>query len=452
MTSEAMPRPAARDGRQPEDGGGSQISVEAAWEKALIPTTGGQAALLVRVTAPPLPAAARRVPLDVAFVLDRSGSMRSGKLDLAKEGVSLALSRLRDADLTALVAYDHEVATIQSLAAATPRLKAGLRLALHGVDPGGSTYLSGGWLAGCQELADAPAIAGDGDASRIRRVILLTDGLANVGLLDPRKLAEHAGQLRTRSIATTTLGVGQDFDEGLLSAMAEAGGGNFQYAADAAALREFFARELQELLSIVATNAIVTLALPPGVSAALVSAFPAAKRDSALDVAIGDMAAGDAIEVLFGVDVVPGREGGRLPLGVIASWTDPREDRRYAVDASPASLRWVAPLRAEAEAGDADVAERAALQRAAAERRAGLELDRAGRFAEARAKMRDAYVMVSAAPMTEAVRQELEDSFELAEAPPTAAYGSHERKTAQHREALRRRGRITQSEEHSTAP
>src|SRR3954449_4283600 len=115
--------------------------VEARWEKPLIAANGGEVTLLVRVIAATDEIeTSRAAPLDVAFVLDRSGSMHGGKLDLAKEGVDLAVARLRDADRTALVVYDDEVDTVQPLAPATPRLKASLRLALHGVDPGGSTY------------------------------------------------------------------------------------------------------------------------------------------------------------------------------------------------------------------------------------------------------------------------------------------------------------------------
>jgi Ca-activated chloride channel family protein len=226
MTNDSTPCQHAAN-HQETAGCSNTPRLDARWEKPLIAATGGEATLLVRVIAATDDEidAGRAAPLDVAFVLDRSGSMRGGKLDLAKEGVDLAVARLRDADRTALVVYDDEVDTVQPLALATPRLKASLRLALHGVDPGGSTYLSGGWVAGCHQLAEAPPVRNAGStASRIRRVILLTDGLANVGILDPTVLARHAGELRRRGIATTTVGVGQDFDEGLLSAMAEAGG------------------------------------------------------------------------------------------------------------------------------------------------------------------------------------------------------------------------------------
>jgi Ca-activated chloride channel family protein len=442
MTNDDVHIPSPPSGRQYDGEERGQLAVEARWEKTLVSAAGGDATLLVRVSAAPEATERRRVPLDVAFVLDRSGSMQGGKLDLAKEGVSLAVARLRDADRTALVVYDTEVIAIQPLAAATPRLKASLRLALHGVDPGGSTYLSGGWIAGCQELAEAPAIDEQGGQTRIRRVILLTDGLANVGMVTPHELARHASELRARGIATTTLGVGQDFDEGLLSAMAEAGGGNFQYAADAEALRAFFSRELQTLFRVTATGLTVTLALPPDTSADLVSAFPASSRGGAFDVAVGDVSTGDEIECVFTIHMTSGTIGERVPLGVIVSWTDPHADARRTIDASPEPLRRVEQHVVAAVPTDPSVTECAARCRAAAARRAGLELDRAGRFAESRASMMRSRSLLAAAPMTDAVRQDIEESNMLASAPVTSAYSSHQRKTAQYREDQRRRGRL----------
>jgi Ca-activated chloride channel family protein len=444
MTNDSTPRRDAANHHPESTGRSNSPRVEAQWEKPLIAASGGEATLLVRIIAATEDETetSRAAPLDVAFVLDRSGSMQGGKLDLAKEGVDLAVAWLRDADRAALVVYDDEVDTVQPLAPATPRLKASLRLALHGVDPGGSTYLSGGWIAGCHQLAEAtPAAPADSTATRIRRVILLTDGLANVGILDPGVLGRHAGELRRRGIATTTVGVGQDFDEGLLSAMAEAGGGNFQYVAGPDGLRAFFAQELQELFSVSATGLAVTLVLPSGVDAELVSAFPVETRESALDVAIGDLAAGDEIDLVFAVRAGHGNAGDLLRVGVTACWTDPRADARREIDARLDPLRRAEASEVTAATPDDLVVERAARQRAAAERRVGLELDRAGRFAESRARMRVSQDFLAAAPMTAEVQDDLAESVALASAPPTSAYGSHTRKSAQLRETLRRRGR-----------
>jgi Ca-activated chloride channel family protein len=444
MTNDSTPRQNTANDQPETNGHSNPPIVEAHWEKPLVAASGGEATLLVRIIAATEDdtETSRATPLDVAFVLDRSGSMRGGKLALAKEGVDLAVTRLRDADRTALVVYDDEVDTVQPLAPATPRLKASLRLALHGVDPGGSTYLSGGWIAGCHQLAEATPVAdADSTASRIRRVILLTDGLANVGILDPGVLGQHAGELRRRGIATTTVGVGQDFDEGLLSAMAEAGGGNFQYVAGPEGLRAFFAHELQELFSVAATGLTVTLVLPPGVDAELVSAFPLETRGNALEVAIGDLPAGDEIDLVFTLRAGYGNAGDLLPVGLTACWTDPRADARRELNATLNPLRRAEAPDVMAATPDDLVVERSALQRAAAERRAGLELDRAGRYVESRARMLQSRAYLAAAPMTPLVENDLAMTEELASAPATSAYGSHARKSAQLREDQRRRGR-----------
>jgi Ca-activated chloride channel homolog len=269
----------------------------------------------------------------------------------------------------------------------------------------------------------------------------LTDGLANVGILDPSELARHAGQLRRRGIATTTIGVGADFDEGLLSAIAEAGGGNFQYIANPDELRTFFARELQELFTVAATGLKITVTLPHGMTGDLIAAFPVDAQLGSLEVSIGDLPAGDAIDLVFALRASPGEVGDLLPVGIKACWTDARTDSRRQFDASPGALRRSEPEEVAKIAPDSAVAERAALQRAAAERRAGLELDRAGRYAESRQRMARSQAFLQAAPATLEVKASLLESDMLAAAPSTAAYSSHDRKLAQQREELRRRGR-----------
>src|SRR5688572_1796919 len=107
------------------------VGFEPRWEKALIPPAGGAATLLLRITPPAqAPAGGRRAPLDVAFALDRSGSMSGEKLALVKEAVDVAVRLLREEDRVALVAYDNRVTVVQPIAAASTRTKTALRLAL----------------------------------------------------------------------------------------------------------------------------------------------------------------------------------------------------------------------------------------------------------------------------------------------------------------------------------
>ncbi|HEX5992092.1 MAG TPA: hypothetical protein VFY70_05945, partial [Thermomicrobiales bacterium] len=130
-----------------------------------------------------------------------------------------------------------------------------------------------------------------------------------------------------------------------------------------------------------------------------------------------------------------------LPVGVTACWTDPRADARREFNATLNPLRRAEKPELTAVTPDDFVVEHAARQRAAAERRAGLELDRVGRFAESRARMRQSQAFLAAAPMTVEVQADLAETMSLASASPTIAYGSHVRKSAQLREDQRRRGR-----------
>lgn len=423
---------------------GAPLEISARWARPLVAASGGEATLLVRVAggagAPP-EGGARRPPVDVSFVLDRSGSMAGKKLALVKKAVDVAIGHLGDDDRAALVVYDHSVQTLHHLAAATPRTKTAIRLALHGVDPGGSTNLAGGWLTGCGELGQEPARPAGNGAMRIRRALLLTDGLANVGIVDAAELTAHADALRQRGVGTTTLGVGLDFDEALLSGMAEAGGGNFQFIERADELRAFFAREVNDLLTVTAAGLRLSLTLPPEVAAALVNPFPCERQGDRIEVALGDLPASDELHLVFLVRVPAGPVGTAHRVAMTATWADPAADVRRTTDLAPARLLLADPATVALAALDPDIAEQAALQRAAAERRAAMRLDRAGRYDDARARMRAAADALRAAPMTAAIMDELRVTANLAAAPASAPYAEDVRKRATFDAFRRARGK-----------
>ncbi|MFN8566275.1 MAG: VWA domain-containing protein [Kouleothrix sp.] len=112
------------------------------------------------------------------------------------------------------------------------------------------TDISGGWLTGCREVAAYQAVEG------IHRALLLTDGLANRGIIDIEELAQYARELRRRGVATSTFGVGLDFNEQLLEALAEQGG-HFYYIERPEQIPTVFRRELGELLTVVTRGVCV---------------------------------------------------------------------------------------------------------------------------------------------------------------------------------------------------
>ena len=204
------------------------ITVDAAWERSALRLTRDETALMLTISAhrQAAPQRSARAPIDIGFVLDRSGSMGGDKIELVKEAVNHAINHLGLDDRVSLVIFDNEIDVIQRLAPATTTVREAIRQNLRQVEARGGTNLSDGWLTGCQQLADiSPTSAG----ARLQRVILLTDGQANDGITDHTELATHAAALRRRGISTTAMGVGHGFDEVLLSTLVEAGGGNFAY-------------------------------------------------------------------------------------------------------------------------------------------------------------------------------------------------------------------------------
>lgn len=418
------------------------LSLDARFERPVVAAAGADLALMVRIAARTAPVAGqRRAPLDVAFVLDRSGSMSGEKLDLAKEAVDVAVSLLHDEDRVALVTFDNEVEVPQTLTAATGRAKAALRLALHGIDAAATTNLSGGWLAGCQELATAA----DGDRDRrLRRALLLTDGLANVGITAPAELMHHATQLRLRGVTTTALGVGLDFDEVVLSGMAEAGGGNFRYIGHPRELRAFFEREIGELLRVVGIAPQLEVTLPHGMRATLINAFPTRRNGQIVTVDLRDLAAGDEVTLIFDVHVAPGGAGTVHQPSLRLTWVDPATDRRETREEQTSPLTLAIREEAKEAPVDAEVAEGAARERASRERRRAIELDRAGQFAEARMMFGRAASILSAAPQSLQVQAELRDSLDLAAADATVGLAEDVRKLRLSLDHGRSRGRRDQ--------
>ena len=185
--------------------------------------------VLVRIVAPSQPAdvvATPRAPLDLALVIDRSGSMSGRPLEAALESAARIVSGLRSDDRVAVVAFDSEIEVVQPLVAATDRTSLVQRI--RSIDARGSTDLFGGWEEAVKQLA--PFTRKD----RIARVILLSDGQANQGLVNEQEIFARVTKAAGAGITTSTVGLGHGFNESLMTGMATAGEGvaNFGQTAD----------------------------------------------------------------------------------------------------------------------------------------------------------------------------------------------------------------------------
>jgi len=269
-----------------------------------------------------------RLPLDVALVLDRSGSMGGEKIALARGAARQAIDLLRSDDRFAVVVYDDVVDLLAESAPATADARHQANDALAHTEARGATDLAGGWLRGCEQVGLSLR---DGT---IGRCFLLTDGLANRGITDQHELLRHAEELRLRGVSTSTFGVGADFDERLLKGIAERSGGRFYFLEHPRQIPDLLAGEMGEALEIVARGATLTVELPRGASAEVVGGFFLRRAGGSMRIELGDLVSRQELEVLLAIRFPTGVEGQRMRAGFSFG------DLDGAVDATEAVVEW----------------------------------------------------------------------------------------------------------------
>jgi Ca-activated chloride channel family protein len=248
---------------------------------------------MLELTAPQAPKTKERRPLHLALVIDRSGSMAGDKLETTKACASYLARRLAPTDELAVVAYDDEVRLALPLGPVGSTQLA-LGQALHLIQPGGSTNLSGGWLKGVEQLRAVPG--GNGP----KKVLLLTDGLANQGVTDHDALVEMAKRAGDDGVGTTTIGFGAGFDENLLTAMADAGAGNAYFAESPEEAPGIFTQEFEGLVALVAQNLSVEIRPREEVRMlGVLNEYPAVPVPGGLQVQLGDAYGEERRRVVF---------------------------------------------------------------------------------------------------------------------------------------------------------
>lgn len=216
--------------------------------------------IIVKVTldAPPPPAHIPRPAVNLSLVLDRSGSMAGQKLTHAKAAAIEALKRLGHRDLFSLVVYDH---TVESrVPAQSARYTEGIIPRIQQIEAGGNTALFGGVSQGAAEIRKH--IEGE----YIHRIILLSDGLANVGPSTPEDLGRLGVALSKEHISVTTIGVGTDYNEDLMARLSQKSDGNIYFVESSVDLPRIFSAELGEVLSVVARNVTIEVKTASGVT------------------------------------------------------------------------------------------------------------------------------------------------------------------------------------------
>jgi Ca-activated chloride channel family protein len=235
--------------------------------------------------------------VDLVIVLDCSGSMNGRKISDARQALLDLLAGLSAADRFALITYSDGVQQVSGLQHVTAARRRQLETLIGTVTAAGATNLSAGLLAGMNLIASA---AGSGNTAK---VILISDGLANRGITDSTRLSTMAAVAVEKEFAVSTVGVGNDFNEQLMSAIADSGAGNYYYLENPAAFVEVFQKEFGYARATVATHVSISLKLSQGISLVDAAGYPVRTQNDGAVFYPGDLRAGQTRKLFLTLQV-----------------------------------------------------------------------------------------------------------------------------------------------------
>ncbi|MEM7603024.1 MAG: VWA domain-containing protein [Verrucomicrobiota bacterium] len=268
-----------------------------------------------------------RMPLNLAIVLDRSGSMSGGKLEQAKQAAEMLVDQLGPKDVLSLVVYESEVKVVLPAGKIGKRHSEIKRL-IRRIQTGGSTALYGGVEKGGKELSEFLS------KERINRVMLLSDGIANVGPSSNREIARLGSQLAKGGMPVTTIGLGADYNETLMTALAEASDANYYYVADVETLPDVFRNELGELKALIARDFRIEIRCPEGVRPIRFLGRPEELKSQKGEFTFGTLAGGQTREIYLECAVSPEVQGTLTEIAsVSAEFDDLQRGEKNSLDA-----------------------------------------------------------------------------------------------------------------------
>ena len=323
--------------------------------RAETPETRG---LLIDVSAPSDDSAVlTSMPLNLALVIDASGSMGHGRLEAAKTAAIGICEALGPEDRLSVVSFASEMMIHVD---AVSQDDTGRRVAISEIGKlrtRGCTDLSGGWFEGGACVARAMEKFG----CLAGHVVVLSDGKANRGLTRPRDLAEHSAALAARGITTSAVGIGDGYSPLQLDALAEAGGGRLHDAASPDEIIEVVLGELREALSVAARNVEVIISSLNGATITALSHYKEQRVGDQRVFSLGSIAVNARRSLALLVEVPPLPADGMVTVAVSLRWTDPETGTTRRQQMTETRLLAVPGYLFDSERRDKEVAERISL-------------------------------------------------------------------------------------------
>lgn len=300
------------------------IKVEFFTHKAKLPASDAEQTVdvLIRVTPPENVAQAKARPaLNLSLVIDRSGSMEGLKMRRANEAAAYCVDQMTATDRLSVVIFDDVIETL--IASQKVENKAVLKSLINGIHARNSTALHEAWVRGGIQVSDYL------DHNAVNRVLLITDGQANVGETRNDVIVTQTKQVFERGVSTSTIGIGADFNEDLLLPMAQGGGGNAWHVAEPEDMQKIFDVELQGLIAQIGHT--VTLGLVPADGVRIVDVLNDFEISETGRYKLPNLQAGSPLEIIVQLKVPAQKIGSRLDLLDLKLGFTPQESTQATV-------------------------------------------------------------------------------------------------------------------------
>lgn len=256
-------------------------------------------------------AGAQRLPVNLALVLDRSGSMSGEKLQQAKQAARQLVRQLQDSDRMAIIHYGSDVKMLPGMTA-TPGNRDRMAKYIDGIWDDGGTNIGSGLDAGRSQLLS------NAREYKVNRIILISDGQPTEGLTDDRELTDLVRQIHAQGITVSSLGVGTDFNEDLMQAFASHGSGSYGYLHEASQLATIFQKDLRQAATTIARDVQLTVELPPGVELGEIYGYQWRQADRKVTVSLPDFSSGQIERVVARMTVTSGEVGKAMDVSNLA--------------------------------------------------------------------------------------------------------------------------------------
>ncbi len=271
----------------------------------------------------------KRDPLNIALVLDASGSMSGQKIESAKLAALGLVKHLHKDDRLSLVSFSSDIQVHFNAIKIDDESYGKIQSEITMLSARAMTNLSDGWFKGI----DCAAKIAEENKKLTPRVIILSDGHANRGICNPDELKEHARELRNRGVMTSTLGIGNGYDELLLKGLAEEGGGRFHDAEGAEDISAVLLGELGDIVDTLVEGTQLELKIPMGVNVEALGISNCQVSDNRIKVSLGNILKGLDRHVVFKITCPRMAAGEKLAFDLRAKGVIPGSDTKIKTKA-----------------------------------------------------------------------------------------------------------------------